>query len=100
MKRRYKRHKRTMPGLLWWPSKYACNAGDTGLIPGLGTKITHATGQLNLHAATRETTCHNQRKLMSCNKDPAQLPTKKTLGAIYLNLSANFRFQLLCLLMW
>ena len=35
-----------MPGLLWWSSKYACNAGDVGLIPGQGSKITHATGKL------------------------------------------------------
>ena len=27
-----------------------CNAGDSGLIPGQGTKVTHATGQLSLHA--------------------------------------------------
>ena len=46
MKRRYKRHKRTMSGLLWWSSKYACNAGDAVLIPGQGSKTTHATGQL------------------------------------------------------
>ena len=30
------------------------NAGDTGLIPGQGTKIPHAAGQLSLHTATRE----------------------------------------------
>ena len=30
------------------------NAGDMGLIPGRGTKIPHATGQLSLHAATTE----------------------------------------------
>ena len=30
------------------------NAGDTGLIPGQGTKIPHAVGQLSLHTATRE----------------------------------------------
>ena len=29
------------------------NAGDTGLIPGQGTKIPHAVGQLNLCAATK-----------------------------------------------
>ena len=29
------------------------NAGDAGLIPGLGTKISHAPGQLSLHATTR-----------------------------------------------
>ena len=30
------------------------NAGDVGLIPGQGTKIPHAVGQLNLLTATRE----------------------------------------------
>ena len=36
------------------------NAGDTGSIPGRGTKIPHATGQLSSHTTTREKhTCHN-----------------------------------------
>ena len=30
------------------------NAGDSGSIPGLGTKIPHATRQLSLHTATTE----------------------------------------------
>ena len=30
------------------------NAGDTGSIPGRGTKIPHATGQLSLRATTTE----------------------------------------------
>ena len=30
------------------------NAEDAGLIPGQGTKIPHATGQLSPHVATRE----------------------------------------------
>ena len=30
------------------------NAGDAGLIPGWGTKIPHATGQLSPHEATEE----------------------------------------------
>ena len=29
------------------------NAGDAGSIPGQGTKIPHAAGQLSLHAATK-----------------------------------------------
>ena len=36
-------------------------AGDAGWIPGQGTKIPHAMGQLSLHAITKEPTCHNQR---------------------------------------
>ena len=30
------------------------NAGDSGLIPGWGTRIPHATGQLSLRATTTE----------------------------------------------
>ena len=37
------------------------NAEDMGLIPGRGTKIPHAGGQISLHATTRESMC--------CNKD-------------------------------
>ena len=33
------------------------NAGDAGLIPGQGTKLPHATGQLSPCAATTEPTC-------------------------------------------
>ena len=33
------------------------NTGDTGLIPGRGTKIPHAMGQLSLSTATTEATC-------------------------------------------
>ena len=33
------------------------NAGDMGPIPGWGTKISHATGQLSLRTATTEPTC-------------------------------------------
>ena len=35
------------------------NAEDAGSIPGQGTKIPHATGQLSLHAKTRQSTRHN-----------------------------------------
>ena len=35
------------------------NAGDAGLIPGRGTKVPRATGQLSPRAATTEPTCHN-----------------------------------------
>ena len=34
-----------------------CNAWDVGSIPGWGTKIPHATGQLSLRAL--EPACHN-----------------------------------------
>ena len=35
------------------------NAGDAGLIPGQGTKIPHAAGQLSLRATTTGLTCLN-----------------------------------------
>ena len=35
------------------------NSGDMGSIPGQGTKIPHALGQLNPHATTTELTCLN-----------------------------------------
>ena len=35
------------------------NAGDAGSIPGQGTKIPHAVGQLSLRATTTELTCLN-----------------------------------------
>jgi len=34
-------------------------AGDLGLIPGWGTKIPHAMGQLNQQATITESTHHN-----------------------------------------
>ena len=33
------------------------NARDTGLIPGRGTKIPHAAGQLSLHTTATEPVC-------------------------------------------
>ena len=35
------------------------NAGNAGSIPGQGTKIPHAAGQLSLHATATELTRHN-----------------------------------------
>ena len=37
------------------------NAGDVSSIPGQGTKIPHAEGQLSPHATTREPVCRNYR---------------------------------------
>ena len=37
------------------------NAGDAGLIPGRGTKIPHAAGQISPRATTTELTCLNDR---------------------------------------
>ena len=40
----------------WWPtgSESATSAGDTGSIPGSGTKIPSAASQLSPHATTTE----------------------------------------------
>ena len=38
-----------------------CSAGDTGLIPGQGTKIPHAAEQLGPRATIRKATCCNYR---------------------------------------
>ena len=46
------------------------NAGDKGLIPGLETKIPHATGQLSLHATTTELVCLNERAHMLQTTEP------------------------------
>ena len=48
------------------------NAGDAGSIPGRGTKIPHAVGQLSLHTATTEPVCSGAHmpqleKPMLCN---------------------------------
>ena len=37
----------------------SCNAGEAGSIPGLGTKIQHAAGQLSPRATTRQPVCRN-----------------------------------------
>ena len=39
-----------------------CNAGDSGLIPGQGSKISLATDELSPHTTTKES--------MGCTKDP------------------------------
>ena len=39
----------------------SCNTGDVGLIPGWGTKIPHATEQLNLCIITREPVCPQEK---------------------------------------
>ena len=37
------------------------NAGDAGSIPGRGTKIPHAAGQLSLRTTTTELVCLNEK---------------------------------------
>ena len=39
----------------------SCNAEDASSIPGRGTKIPHAVGQLSPRATTTELACHNKR---------------------------------------
>ena len=50
-----------------------CNAGDVGSIPGQGTKIPHAMGQLSPCATTREPTCPGARAPQLETRKPAQL---------------------------
>ena len=59
-----------------------CNAWDMGLIPGRGTKIPHAKGQVSLCAATIEacapqieSLCASAKDSARCNEDPV-CPTK------------------------
>ena len=59
------------------------NAEDVGSIPGQGTKIPHATGQLNLHGATKpvrpsrasttELTCLSERAHVLQTTEPRAL---------------------------
>ena len=44
------------------------SAGDAGSLPGQGTKIQHAVGQLSSHAATREA-CTRQRTPSTAKKN-------------------------------
>ena len=46
------------------------NAGDAGSIPGQGTKIPHAAGQLGPHATTTEPVCLNERAHMPQTTEP------------------------------
>ena len=50
------------------------NAGDVGSIPGQGTKIPHATGQLSLSATTTELTCLNERARVPPMRPGARVP--------------------------
>ena len=47
-----------------------CEAGDVGLISGLGSKTPHATEQVTRHTATTEPTGHNQRIQAPLRKIP------------------------------
>ena len=46
------------------------NAGDAGSIPGRGTKIPHATGQLSPRATTTELTRLNERACVPQTTEP------------------------------
>ena len=52
------------------------NAGDAGSIPGRGTKIPHATGQLSLHAATTEPT-HLGARVPQLERENAHATTRE-----------------------
>ena len=46
------------------------SAGDVGSIPGWGTRIPHAAGQLGPHATTAELACHNRRACVPQTTEP------------------------------
>ena len=48
------------------------NAGESGLIPGQGTKIPHAVGQLNPGTTTTEFTCVNERTRVPQTTEPTR----------------------------
>ena len=54
------------------------NAGDTDLIPGQGTKIPHAMGQLSPCVTTREKASCCGEDLACCNCDPTKPKQNKT----------------------
>ena len=62
----------TLWGLAWWPNdkESALQAGDTGLVPGWGTKIPHAAEQLSPSAAVTEPTGYNYRSLLTLEPAP------------------------------
>ena len=52
------------------------NAGDVGSIPGRGTKIPHAVGQLSLCTTTTEPTRLNQRARVPQTTEPTRSGTR------------------------
>ena len=48
------------------------NAGDVGSVPGRGTKIPHAAGQLSPHAKTAEVACLNKRAHVPQTTEPTR----------------------------
>ena len=54
------------------------NARNMGSIPGRGTKVPHATGQLGLRATTRQPTRCNERKACMPQQRPSTAPKKQT----------------------
>ena len=59
------------------------NAGDSGLIPGLGTKILHVTGQVNLRSPTTEAhvlqgPCFPTREATAVGSPPTATKTSTT----------------------
>ena len=54
------------------------NAGDVGSIPGQGTKIPNATGQLSPHVTTTELTCLNERARVPQTTEPTRPGARAT----------------------
>ena len=67
-----------------------CNARDTGLIPGWGTKIPHVVGQLSQLASTRESTLQFtdytiREKPVCCNRRSQMLKLRPDMANKYIN---------------
>ena len=73
-------------GLPWWyrVESPPSNAGDVGLIPGRGTKIPCALGQLSLSAATREAQHATAQSLHAATKTRSSQKKKKRRQKVFL----------------
>ena len=64
----------------------SCNVGDASSIPGQGTKIPHATGQLSPHAATTEPTRSEAHKPLESPRATTKTQRKASLVAQWLRI--------------
>ena len=59
------------------------NAGESGLIPGWGTKIPHALGQLSRQVTTKEPVYCNTQDQRSCGIKILHATTKTQCSQVY-----------------
>ena len=60
----------------------SCNAGDTGSIPGLGTRIPHAAAQLNVHTTMKPNS--DQKKKKPSGHHATTCIRKKNITCLYI----------------